>query len=108
MRWFWGHYADAVAHKDMLVAPIIAATLEGLPPAFVVVASHDVLRDEGVAYADRLRAAGVDTETHLYEGMVHGFVAFLGLVDTADRALSEMAAWARSVTRRVALGTPKK
>lgn len=105
MRWFWNHYAGAVAHKDMLAAPALAATLEGLPPAFVAVASHDVLRDEGIAYADRLRAAGVDTETHLYEGMVHGFVAFLGLVETADHALREMAAWARSVARRAASTT---
>jgi acetyl esterase len=102
MRWFWTHYAGTVAHEDMLVAPSLAATLEGLPPAFVAVASHDVLRDEGIAYADRLRDAGVETEIHVYEGMVHGFVAFLGVVDTADRALHDMGGWARSVARRAA------
>lgn len=105
MRWFWNHYAGDAAHEDLLAAPMLATTLKGLPPAFVAVASHDVLRDEGLAYAHRLRAAGVDTQTHLYEGMVHGFVAFLGLVDTADRALTEMAVWARSIARRAAVAT---
>jgi len=100
MRWFWMHYAGNAQFDNALLAPALAASLTQLPPAFVVVASHDVLRDEGVAYAYRLQAAGVAAEVRQYDGMVHGFMGFLGLVDTAEQALSDMAAWAQSTARR--------
>jgi acetyl esterase len=102
MAWFWNHYAGPAAHRNPLVAPMLEPDLAGLPPAFVAVASHDVLRDEGLAYGARLKQAGVEVEAKTYEGMVHGFAGFLGLVDTADRALAEMADWARSVASRAA------
>jgi acetyl esterase len=75
MRWFWKAYlngADATADA----APALAADLAGLPPALVVTASHDVLRDEGEAFAARLREAGVPTELVRVDGTLHDFLRF--------------------------------
>jgi acetyl esterase len=97
MAWFWDHYLSRETRRDPFAAPVFATDLAGLPPAFVAVASHDPLRDEGLAYADRLKAAGVPVEAHLYAGMVHGFAGFIGTVDVADQALAQMCAWAAGV-----------
>jgi acetyl esterase len=96
MVWFWNLYAGGAEHENPLVAPLLEKDLARLPPAFVAVASHDVLRDEGLAYAERLKAAGVPVDARVYDGMVHGFAGFVQVVDTADRALAEMGAWARA------------
>jgi acetyl esterase len=104
MVWFWDHYAGKAAFEDHLVAPTLAKDFAGLPPAFIGVASHDPLRDEGLTYGEQLRAAGVAAETRTYEGMVHGFAGFVGMVDVADRALAEMGAWAQGVAQRSAGG----
>jgi acetyl esterase len=61
---------------DPFVAPLHAETLAGLPPAIVVLGGCDPLRDEGRAYANRLRADGVATEEHCFSGQPHGFVNF--------------------------------
>jgi len=76
MIWFWDHYLnDRSEAKDFRVSPLLAPSLAGLPPAFVVTAEYDVLRDEGQAYAKRLEESGVAV-THVYaEGMNHGFAA---------------------------------
>jgi acetyl esterase len=74
MEWFWGHYLRSEAdEQDPRAAPLLAADLSGLPPALVVVAELDPLRDEGLAYAERLRAAGVPAESAVYRGAAHGF-----------------------------------
>jgi acetyl esterase len=75
MRWFWRAYLDG-AEPTAQAAPALADDLSGLPPALVVTASHDVLRDEGEAYAARLEAAGVPTELVRVEGTLHGFLRF--------------------------------
>jgi acetyl esterase len=76
MIWFWDHYLnDRSEAADFRVAPLLAPSLAGLPPAFVVTAEYDILRDEGQAYAKRLEESGVEV-THVYaEGMNHGFTA---------------------------------
>lgn len=81
MAWFWDHYApDPESRLLAEAAPLRAADLSGLAPAVVITAEHDVLRDEGEAYADKLRAAGVPVQSRCFDGQVHGFMMFVGLL----------------------------
>lgn len=85
MQWFWGQYiADDAQHAEITASPLRAslAELAGLPPALVIVGEADVLRDEGEAYAAKLRAAGVVVTTVRYAGIVHDFVMVNALRDT--------------------------
>ena len=75
---------------------MIVARLAGLAPALVIVAGHDPLRDEGIAYAERLRQAGVVVELSNYEGMVHGFLSFADAVDQGKAAIEQVAAALRT------------
>jgi acetyl esterase len=89
MRWFFERYApDTATHRDPCLAPLRAADLSGAPPAVVLTAEYDVLRDEGEAYAGRLRAAGVDVSHKRFAGQMHGFFALVnvlpGSVDGLD------------------------
>jgi acetyl esterase/lipase len=73
-------------------SPLLAPDHSGLPPALIQVAEHDPLRADGVAYADRLRAAGVPVRLTEYVGVPHGFLNFPGLVRSAEQALAEICA----------------
>jgi acetyl esterase len=85
MRWFWDQYTTEEAQRDEITAsPLRARTeqLAGLPPALVVTAEADVLRDEGEAYGRKLRAAGIDVTATRYEGVIHDFVMLNALRET--------------------------
>ncbi|MBX6396267.1 MAG: alpha/beta hydrolase, partial [Alicyclobacillaceae bacterium] len=78
-------------------SPLLASDLSGLPPAMIITAEYDPLRDEGEAYGSRLRESGVPVVTKRYDGMIHGFVSMLGLFPEAEQALQEAAAWLRNL-----------
>lgn len=92
MAWAWEQYVpDAAQRDDPLVSPLRADSLAGLPPAVVVTAGFDVLRDEGIAYADRLQADGVPVEAHHYPGTIHGFLWMGAAVDECSQMLLDVA-----------------
>jgi acetyl esterase len=96
--WFWGQYlADESQAANPHAAPLLAPDLSGLPPALVITADYDVLRDEGERYVERLRAAGVEAHTTRYDGVNHRFAEMIGILDQAERASGEMCAWLRDV-----------
>ena len=97
MRWFWDHYLKSEADAaNSYAAPLAAQDLTGLPPALIVTAEFDPLRDEGEAYGRRLQAAGVPAKNSRYDGMVHGFFGMLGALDKGKQAMSEASAALRS------------
>jgi acetyl esterase len=96
MVWFCGHYLDDPSEgDDWRFSPIRAADLSGLPPAFVLTAEFDPLRDQGEAYARKLEAAGVQVEMRRYDGVFHGFFGMRDLIDTAHEALDDVTKAAR-------------
>ncbi|MHB1004403.1 MAG: alpha/beta hydrolase [Chloroflexota bacterium] len=98
MIWFWDHYlARPEDAANPLASPLRAADLSGLPPALVVTAEYDPLRDEGEAYAARLRAAGVPVVHTRYDGMIHGFVSRALMLDQGKVALTQASAALREV-----------
>ena len=96
MRWYWDHYLGAADGMAPDASPRRAAFLGDLPPALVLGAEHDILRDEGEAYAARLREAGVAATARRAPGMVHGFLRWRAVTPAADAALQEGAAALRS------------
>ena len=75
------------------VSPLLAEDLSGLPPALVITSEFDPLRDEGEAYADRLKKAGVKTTAKRYPGLVHGFVSVARFLPQAEQATAEVGAF---------------
>jgi acetyl esterase len=96
MRWYWDHYLGGADGRAPDASPLRAAFFGGLPPALVIGAEHDILRDEGEAYAARLREAGIAATASRYPGMVHGFFRWRAVTGAADAALQEAAAALRS------------
>lgn len=95
MTWFLGNYLSEADLRHPDASPIFADDLSDLPPALVVTAGFDPLRDEGEAYAQRLREAGVAVTTSQYDGMIHGFYGLDGILDAAKRATAETVAAVR-------------
>ena len=91
MLWFYNHYmpSDAV-RADPRLSPLLT-DLAGLPPALVLTAQYDPLRDQGKAYADALEEAGVDVEYNMYDGQVHTFFTQVGFMDASLDAVNRIA-----------------
>ena len=97
MRWFWDQYTTSEAQRAEITASPLRATVEqltGLPQALVITAEADVLRDEGEAYANKLREAGVPVTAVRYQGVIHDFVMLNALREThaAEAAISQAVA----------------
>lgn len=104
IAWFRGHYiADAAQWSDWRASPLLAEDHSRLPPALVLTAGFDPLRDEGRQYADALSAAGVPTQYVCFERQIHGFITMGRVIDEANTALTLCAAVLR---RALAPGQP--
>ena len=97
MDWFWDHYLGGADGSDWRVSPARAQTLAGLPPAYVITAGADPLRDEGAEYAQRLKQAGVNVTYRHFPGQFHGFFTMGRLLNQANVAVTEIAAWLKGL-----------
>ena len=86
----WQIYLAGADPRDPLASPLRAAELHGLPPAVVITAEFDVLRDEGEAYAARLASAGVPVVARRFAGQLHGFITLAAIIDDATEAVDEV------------------
>ena len=92
MDWYTAHYLpDEQSALDPRASPLLAEDLSSLPPAYVITAGFDPLRDEGEAYAERLREAGVPVALRRHRGLIHGFANMTGLGDSGRAAMLEAA-----------------
>jgi len=100
MRWFKNHYLKSSSDADdWRASPLRAASLAGLPPALIITAGFDPLRDEGAAYAARMTETGGSVDYVCYGGMIHGFMPMGKLIDTGNRAISHVAASLRQALK---------
>lgn len=91
MGWFWNHYLPTPEHGAETYASPLRGHLSGLPPALVQTAEFDPLRDEGKAYADKLKAAGVAVTYSQYPGLIHDSFLFMGVVPGGRKNVDEAA-----------------
>ncbi|UZE46679.1 alpha/beta hydrolase [Rhodopseudomonas sp. P2A-2r] len=98
IRWFRDHYLNGAADVDnWRASPARVDDLAGLPPAYVITAGADPLRDEGDEYADRLRDAGVAVSNKTYPGQFHGFITMGKILPRANDALHDIGAWLKAL-----------
>ena len=91
MQWFMNNYLGDADPRDPLASPLFTPDLSGLPPAHIVTAGFDPLRDEGESYAERLREFGVAVTAKRYDDQVHGCFGMQGVVDASKRIIQESA-----------------
>ncbi|MDQ0889813.1 acetyl esterase [Paenibacillus sp. V4I9] len=92
LLWFHEHYLNSPEEKlNPLVSPILNKDFTGLPPALIITAQFDPLRDEGKDYADRLKESSVPVIYSCYEGTIHGFVGYANVLDKGEQAIQEIA-----------------
>ena len=104
MIWFWDHYApDASRRSESDASPLRAADLSGLPPAVVLTAEYDVLRDEGEEYADLLARAGVPVDFKRHAGQTHGFFTFV-MLPGSERGIQQVTKAVRACIVRESSG----
>jgi acetyl esterase len=98
MDWFVSHYLTDVRKEvaDPRASPLVSRDLAGLPPALVITAGFDPLHDEGRAYADALKAAGVAVEYHCFTTTIHAFLSFAPIIPTGEEGLAFVAARLRN------------
>ena len=97
MRWFRAHYLpDAAAARDPRVSPLLAPDVAGVPPAYVGIAGHDPLRDEGLAYGRRLEQAGNEVLLDVLPAQLHGYAELAGVSRSARAATARAARWIRA------------
>ena len=96
IAWFFDQYIDRALRTDWRFAPLEADALDGVAPACVVLAECDPLVDEGIAYADRLRTAGVPVELELYRGVTHDFIKLGRVLPEAETAQAAIGAALRA------------
>jgi acetyl esterase len=98
MLWFWDQYlSEPSVASHPYASPLRMDTPVGLPSTYVMVAEFDVLRDEGEAFAHRLKECGIETVIRCQAGMNHGFLKYTGMIEEADAAMDDACAWLRRV-----------
>lgn len=102
MEWFWAQYAGDADRRDPRLSPIDAApeVIRAVPPAMVITAEYDPLRDEGEAYAEAMRREGVEVDCIRYDGMIHAFFSMLAAIPAATEASDRAAAALREAFSR--------
>jgi acetyl esterase len=106
IAYFRGHYVDEASWADWRASPLLAPDLGGLPPALVLTAGFDPLRDEGRQYADALSAAGNRVQYVCFERQIHGFITMSKVLDEARSAVALCAAVLNEAVNRDGAAAP--
>lgn len=101
MRWYWRQYLDGMDNPGTYAMPLLAEDLSNLPPALVITAENDPVRDDGERYAVRLKAAGIPAVLSRYAGTLHGFFAMPGASEKGTEAVHEALAFISSLSEDV-------
>ena len=97
LEWYRKQYIGDKDPTDPRISPLFASDFSSLPPAFIITAEFDPIRDEGEAYVQKLKTSGVPVIHKRYKGMVHGFFQMAGLLDEARLAIEEVGQTLRQV-----------
>ncbi|HAB12106.1 MAG TPA: hypothetical protein DCE47_10495 [Planctomycetaceae bacterium] len=95
MAWFWEQYMGGKDASQPVASPLQAESLAGLPPTYIVTAEYDTLRDEGDAYAERLKGEGVSVASECVPGMLHGFLMHRDRFVEVEEVVGRIGRWAR-------------